>query len=108
MMGWQDTNNLLEKLKAPMLQGSYKRAYKMLVQLCNAVGWDGLLRVRGAVFVMEEEYKQVSKASASSLSASQECSAAPTGKHLCERWLDYLFSLLFEVCRCACRLISRT
>lgn len=48
--------SLLEQLKAPALKGTSALAYRLLMAMCMALGWDELLRHRASVFVMEEEY----------------------------------------------------
>lgn len=48
----------LLSLPAPALRGTFKEAYRLLAKLVSVIGWDELLRARGHVFVMEEEYRQ--------------------------------------------------
>ncbi|KAJ1929010.1 bud site selection protein [Tieghemiomyces parasiticus] len=48
----------LLRLPAPGLRGTFSKAYGFLAQLVKKVGWDELLRLRSAVFVMEDEYRQ--------------------------------------------------
>ncbi|KAJ3482801.1 hypothetical protein NLI96_g6731 [Meripilus lineatus] len=47
----------LQRLPAPGLRGTWARAYALLTRLVSKVGWDELLKIRSAVFVMEEEYR---------------------------------------------------
>lgn len=47
----------LEGLRAAQLKGTPREAYKLLVRICEAVGWERLLALRAAVFVMEEDYQ---------------------------------------------------
>ncbi|QRV96077.1 hypothetical protein RhiJN_24095 [Ceratobasidium sp. AG-Ba] len=49
----------LLRLPAPSLRGTFAKAYALLTKLAAEVGWDELLRKRSAVFVMEEEYRNV-------------------------------------------------
>ncbi|KAG9082942.1 hypothetical protein FS749_006450, partial [Ceratobasidium sp. UAMH 11750] len=49
----------LLRLPAPSLRGTFAKAYALLARLAAEVGWDELLRKRSAVFVMEEEYRNV-------------------------------------------------
>ncbi|KAG8723321.1 hypothetical protein FRC09_003765 [Ceratobasidium sp. 395] len=49
----------LLRLPAPSLRGTFAKAYALLTRLAAEVGWDELLRKRSAVFVMEEEYRNV-------------------------------------------------
>lgn len=48
----------LTKLPAPALHGTFAKAYALLTQLSQVLGWDGLLRCRSEVFVMEDEYRK--------------------------------------------------
>lgn len=50
-------DSTLSRLPAPALHGTFAKAYSLLTQLANALGWDELLRCRSQVFVMEEEYR---------------------------------------------------
>jgi len=45
------------KLPGNRLNGTFRRAYNILVRILNNVGWDNLLQYRSKVFIMEEEYK---------------------------------------------------
>ena len=47
----------LLSLPALSLRGTFKRAYGVLVKIVVRIGWDSLLKHRGKVFVMEEEYQ---------------------------------------------------
>lgn len=115
---------ILEKLKSQNLRGTFKRAYELLVEIYQTLGWDGLLECRSKVFVMEKEYLTEgdirvtseddgnSKTTVEVISESQlksplnePLSFPPlpsphflrsTGKKLCERWLDNLILILFE------------
>lgn len=53
----QNTEGVLERLKGATLRGPTAKAYKVLVELANSVGWDGLLQIRSNIFLMEEEYR---------------------------------------------------
>lgn len=48
---------VLERLKASTLRGAPAQIYAVLVEMVGAVGWDGLLKLRSKVFLMEEEYR---------------------------------------------------
>lgn len=43
------------RLAAPTINGTFQKAYNLLIRLVRKVGWDELLKYRAAVFVMEEE-----------------------------------------------------
>jgi len=45
------------KLPGNRLNGTFKKAYDILIRILNNVGWDDLLQYRSKVFIMEEEYK---------------------------------------------------
>ncbi|PVV01661.1 hypothetical protein BB560_003911, partial [Smittium megazygosporum] len=47
----------LLKLPAKDLKGTFLKAYQLLVQIVAEIGWDDLLRLRSAAFIMEEEYR---------------------------------------------------
>ncbi|PVU96841.1 hypothetical protein BB561_000947 [Smittium simulii] len=47
----------LLKLPAKPLRGTFKKAYELLIKIVRKIGWDDLLRLRSAAFVMEEEYR---------------------------------------------------
>ncbi|OMH81698.1 hypothetical protein AX774_g4847 [Zancudomyces culisetae] len=47
----------LLRLPATNLQGTFKRAYELLILIADKIGWDDLLRLRSSAFVMEEEYR---------------------------------------------------
>lgn len=53
----------LLKLPAGSLKGTFKRAYRILTEITNQIGWDQLLKCRSGVFVMEEEYRHEKSAS---------------------------------------------
>jgi len=150
---------MLLKLPAANLKGTFAKAYKILTEITNQIGWDTLLKCRSSVFVMEEEYREEKKnSSVATLRGTprqSEDRASPNGtdekpetngedssedesdisaaaiekpesavpveprtsddgapddersiaekythfqnKRLCERWLDNLFMVLYEV-----------
>ena len=45
------------RLPALSLRGTFYKAYLLLTDICNKVGWDELLKHRSVSFVMEEEYR---------------------------------------------------
>ncbi|KAF2748039.1 chaps-domain-containing protein [Sporormia fimetaria CBS 119925] len=47
----------LRKLHAAGFKGTFLKAYMLLTEITEKIGWDQLLRVRSQVFVMEEEYR---------------------------------------------------
>src|SRR5882757_15569 len=51
----------LLKLPAASLKGTFAKAYKILTEITNQIGWDTLLKCRSSVFVMEEEYREEKK-----------------------------------------------
>lgn len=109
------SDSVLERLKASGLRGAPAQIYSVLVELVGIVGWDGLLKLRSKVFLMEEEYRSSRTAALSPRESPNEdeemkeiplddpkTDASPTDgakmieKRLCERWLDNLFMILFE------------
>ena len=146
------------------MKGTFQKAYKLLTEITEKVGWDMLLKYRSNNFIMEEEYRneKETKQKAAPLDASaqedgdqnqksekneegegndSESSVKANGKgkepmvytpngtevppeignpepaksdseddsgeakqidlnekRLCERWLDNLFMILYEVC----------
>lgn len=116
------SQQILEKLKATGLTGTFKEAYNLLVEIYRAIGWDALLECRSRVFVMEREYQKsggsgevgahekdtegkvegplrspLNEPSLSKhLSLPDSDFLKETGKKLCERWLDNLILILFE------------
>ncbi len=111
--------NILEGLKAPNLKGTPMVAYELLVRMCEICGWDSLLKLRAEVFVMEDEYVIRRSGSVDPLAEDRqqiqdgktkvtEMGAPPPSaitfgedetkkkKRLCERWLDALFTVLYE------------
>ncbi|KAJ3227800.1 hypothetical protein HK099_000054 [Clydaea vesicula] len=55
--GENEVHPELQRLPSLSLRGTFLKAYSLLIDICNKVGWDELLRHRSAVFVMEEEYR---------------------------------------------------
>ncbi|PWA02625.1 hypothetical protein BB558_001228 [Smittium angustum] len=47
----------LLKLPAQGLRGTFSKAYEHLTKIVDEIGWDDLLKLRSAAFVMEEEYR---------------------------------------------------
>ena len=47
----------LRKLHASNFKGTFLKAYMLLTEITQKIGWDMLLRIRSQVFVMEEEYR---------------------------------------------------
>lgn len=47
----------LRKLHAATYKGTFLKAYSLLTEITEKIGWDQLLRIRSQVFVMEEEYR---------------------------------------------------
>ena len=47
----------LRKLHAAAYQGTFLKAYNILTNIAQSIGWDQLLKIRSEVFVMEEEYR---------------------------------------------------
>ncbi|CAB10092.2 exomer complex ChAPs family (Chs5p-Arf1p-binding) protein Bch1 [Schizosaccharomyces pombe] len=115
------TDPYLARLPSPSLRGTFAKAYEMLTLICAKIGWDELLRVRSAVFVMEEEYRSLNDITEGNASPDQNevaeesvaeevvgldkpetsvgslpKNATVQSKRLCERWLDNLFMVLYE------------
>ncbi|XP_044719679.1 chAPs (Chs5p-Arf1p-binding proteins) domain-containing protein [Hirsutella rhossiliensis] len=44
-------------LRAAAYRGTFKQAYRILTEMTAKIGWDQLLKIRSAVFVMEDEYR---------------------------------------------------
>ena len=49
-----EADRFLSTLPAPVLQGTFAIAYKLLTKINAALGWDNFLKCRSDVFVMEE------------------------------------------------------
>ena len=47
----------LRRLSAANYRGTFHKAYMLLTEITNKIGWDQLLKIRSQVFVMEEEYR---------------------------------------------------
>jgi len=54
---YKDVHPDFLKLPGKRLNGTYRKAYNILIRILNKVGWDNLLQYRSKVFIMEEEYK---------------------------------------------------
>ncbi|OUM70278.1 hypothetical protein PIROE2DRAFT_1696, partial [Piromyces sp. E2] len=54
---YSDVHSDFLKLPGKRLNGTYRKAYDVLIRILNNVGWDNLLQYRSKVFIMEEEYK---------------------------------------------------
>lgn len=50
-------------LRAAAYRGTFKQAYRILTEMTAKIGWDQLLKIRSAVFVMEDEYRTEKKES---------------------------------------------
>lgn len=94
---------ILNGLQAPHLRGVYIEAYNILVELVRILDWDGLLRIRSQIFIMENEFGVDPKTNDNKRRDSSGMVDVPLdhepckyGKRLCERWLDRLFMILFE------------
>lgn len=91
----QAVDPALLRINKQLLRGTYQKAYELLILIINKVGWDGLLKKRSEVFIMDEEYKKnVSTISLKSEKMLPESSFRT--KRLCEKWLDDLFLVLYE------------
>ncbi|KAM3428649.1 hypothetical protein MY4824_008689 [Beauveria thailandica] len=44
-------------LRAAAYRGTFRKAYSILTEMTAKIGWDQLLKIRSAVFVMEDEYR---------------------------------------------------
>lgn len=80
----------LIRVNSQELRGTYKAAYDLLILIINRIGWDGLLKARSQVFIMDDEYKNLSALNLETMGDDIK------KKRLCERWLDNLFQLLYE------------
>lgn len=108
--------HVLDRLAGNSLTGADEQAYRLLIKIYQACGWDGLLGVRSQVFLMEEEFhpsqplQPDEKEAATleffsnspilapnpSLLPGKAVDLVETEKRVCERWLDRIFSVLFE------------
>lgn len=77
----------LKRVNTQLWKGTYKKACELLILMCSKVEWEGLLRARADVFIMDEEYK----ASTATLH-----SQGMKEKRQCERWLDNLFLTVYD------------
>lgn len=93
-----DAAGRLKSLKAQDLGGTARHIYSILCQLCVKLGWDGLLDVRQACFVMEQDYNFYSDADSSSQPPLSPTTRAVqrTEKRVCERWMDDMFGMLYD------------
>lgn len=104
------TNEELEKVskyrlrvyEETKLNFTFKEAYDLLALMNKKCGWGELLKIRSEVFVMEDEYKQLSKAETdidSNLDEefiNNDISSKFKSKRLSEKWLDSLFLIFYE------------
>ena len=102
------TPQSLLTLPAGSLKSTFRRAYSLLADIVHKLGWEGMLKIRSKVFVMEEEWRRDPKVVSSAESNKSNENGAPNEqnteetseefrrKRLCERWLDNLFMLLYE------------
>ena len=56
----------LRRLSAANYRGTFHKAYILLTEVTNKIGWDQLLKIRSQVFVMEEEYRHEKQVGGSS------------------------------------------
>lgn len=68
----------LLKLPAGSLKGTFAKAYGILTEITNQIGWDMLLKYRSSVFVMEEEYRQEKSSSVAAIRGESDASATNT------------------------------
>lgn len=80
----EHVDDILQGLQSIHLKGTFLSAYDYLCRIEKSIGWDNLLSLRASIFIMEEEYNENE-------------SKGPCNKRLCERWLDHLFMVLYEV-----------
>lgn len=71
----------------------HEHVYELLLEITGKIGWNGLLKLRSDLFVMEKEY---SEDSVVKLNADGTIPSELKRKRLCERWLDQLFLDLYE------------
>lgn len=65
----------------------------MLMHITTRIGWNGLLKLRSKLFVMEKEYTSDTQVN---VKLSATIPPELRKKRLCERWLDQLFLDLYE------------
>ena len=75
-----DSNFLQHSKLFQSLPPILKDAHLILAKMTNILTWDGLLKLRNKVFVME---------------LNEELEMSDTQKRLCEKWLDDLFLVIF-------------
>lgn len=90
----QAVDPALLRINRQQLKGTYKKAYELLILIINRIGWDGLLKIRSNVFIMDEEYKQ--NLSSISIKSEPMNDSNFKSKRLCEKWLDDLFLIIYE------------
>lgn len=74
----------LQVYEETKLNETFQQAYALLAIMAKQLGWVELLRLRSAIFVMEDEYHE------------GEDGEALRGKRLSEKWLDSLFIIFYS------------
>lgn len=72
-----DTDSIhptLRRLAAGNYRGTFHKAYMLLTEITQKIGWDQLLKIRSQVFVMEEEYRSEKQAGTGTGSGSRNAS----------------------------------
>ncbi|ONH66275.1 Chitin biosynthesis protein CHS6 [Cyberlindnera fabianii] len=88
----QAVDPALLRINRQKLKGTHAEAYELLIIMINQAGWDGLLKARSEVFLMAEEFENMSTTSL----AENGDAFGVIKKRQCERWLDDLFLVLYE------------
>lgn len=57
----READQTLVNLSAANLKSTYQLGYKLLTEIVQVTGWETLLKLRSRIFVMEEEYQNLSE-----------------------------------------------
>lgn len=88
-----DVKLLARNTMAKTLSWFDERVYELLLEIVSKIGWNGLLKLRSDLFVMEKEYCEENTLK---LNPDGTVPSDLKKKRLCERWLDQLFLDLYE------------
>jgi tetratricopeptide (TPR) repeat protein len=100
-----DGDQTLATLPANSLRGTFLDAYRVLTLMLKRMAWDELLQHRSNMFLMEEPAAPGDvQADAQAQAQAQEGAAgskARGSRRLLERWLDQLFTALYQDLMCS-------
>lgn len=88
-----DIKLLARNTMAKLLSWFDEKVYELLLEISSKLRWNGLLKLRSDLFVMEKEYSDENTVK---LNPDGTIPTNLKRKRLCERWLDQLFLDLYE------------